>query len=122
MVAAMGSIKGMDNVMEGELPEHIVYWRKRTPSKCDLTIPIQTISAPNPEIPNLLGDIRVWMGWPFFDIKLVHFEMNQWLQAVGLMYGFNIVRPKVRYWERKVMEEVKRAEEGLLRIMEWNRR
>jgi len=121
--AAMGFIKGMDKIMEKELPKHIVNWRKRTPSKCDLTIPIQTISVPNPEIPHLPGDIHIWMGWPFFDIKLVHFEMNQWMQAAGYMHGFcNIVGPKVQNRETKFKEEVTRAEEGWQRIMEWNRR
>jgi len=48
--AAMGCIQGMDEVFLVEkglsVPEHIGAWRKRTPSQCDLTIGIQTISAP----------------------------------------------------------------------------
>lgn len=30
----------------GSVPEHVVSWRKRTPSKCELTRPIGTISVP----------------------------------------------------------------------------
>lgn len=62
------------------------------------------------------------MGWPFFDIKLVHFEMNQWMEAAGLMRGFgDPIRTEGEDWNNCVEEEVERAEEGLLKIMEWNR-
>lgn len=124
--AAMGFIKGIDNTLVnngGKIPAHIANWRKKTPYKCDLTIPIQTISARHPEIPYLQGDIRIWMGWPFFDIKLVHFEMNQWMQAADLMHGFSdAVRPLIEDWEETLVEEVKRAEEGLRTIIAWMRR
>lgn len=63
------------------------------------------------------------MGWPFFDIKLVQFETNHWMQAAGLIHGFgDVVRPTTENWEEGFKEEVSRADQGLLKIMEWNRR
>lgn len=125
--SAMGFLKGIDDHLErnnlGQVPEHILYWRKRTPSKCDLTRPLLTIPKGHPEFPQLKGDIRIWTGWPFFDIKLVHFEMNQCLNAAGLMRGFRKIHwSTAKDWETKFKEEVKCAEEGLQRITEWNRK
>lgn len=114
----MGCLQGMDNVlMENkwrDIPKHIINWRKRTASKCDLDRSIQTISVPHPEIPHLPGDIRIWMGWLFFYIKLVHFEMDQWMQAAGLRHGYGeIVRPTIANWPEPFEEELDHAEEGL---------
>jgi len=116
--AAMGCITAnMFNV-----PVLSTKWRKRTPSKCDLSRPLLKISKGHSELPNLPGDIRIWTGWPFFDIKVVHFEMDQWLQAAGYLQGFcDVARPTVQCWEAYMRIEADRAEEGLLKIMEWNR-
>lgn len=81
-----------------------------------------SISAPDSEIPLLPGDIRVWAGWPLFDIKVVQFEMNQWMQAAGLIDGpSDIIRPHIDSFYSTLHEEVEHAEAGLLKIMDWNR-
>ena len=78
------------------------------------------IPKEHPELSDLPGDIRVWTGWPIFDMKVVQFEMNQWMEAAGLMRGFGeAIRPEVENWQ--IENEIERAQEGLSKIMEWNR-
>lgn len=98
--AAMGSLKGVDGVYDAK---EEINWRARTPSKCDLSRPLLTIQKDHPELPELPGDIRVWTGWPLFDIKVVQIEINQWMQAAGFMHGFGeVVRPEVEWWSAEV--------------------
>jgi len=132
--SAMGYIKGQDDLMknatEGMFPEDIVCHRERTPMKSDLNgiinSPVLQVSVENPEIPELPGDIHVWTGWPMFDSKIAHFEMNQWLVAAGFLHGGpvvgeHVVEPKMQDWEDKLHDEVARAEVGLVKILKWSR-
>lgn len=117
--AAMGYMKGAD---AGYTADHELKWRKRTPAKCDLTRPLPVIPKGHPELPELKGDIRVWTGWPIFDVKVVQFEMNQWMGASGLMRGFGEVVPRaVEEWNDDISEEDTRTEAGLFKITGWNR-
>lgn len=103
------------------VPGHIRNWMKKTPSKCDLTRPLLLIRKGHSELPDLSGDIRVWTGWPIFNVKVVQFEINQWMQATGLVNGLGvIVRPQEEYLENVIHDEVELAEAALLKIMEWN--
>ena len=80
-----------------------------------------TVSAPHADLPDLPGDIRIWTGWPIFDIKIVQFEMNEWMRRAGFVCGYSdMVYPMVENWDEEFSQEVKRAEEGLLKILEWN--
>jgi len=45
--------------------------RKRTPRKVNLNMAVVTVSTTADDLQDLLGDIRLWRGWPFFDIKIV---------------------------------------------------
>lgn len=67
---------------------HHESWRKRTPSKVDLSRPMMTISHAHRKIRRLPCDIHVWTAWSMFDIKLVRFEINDWMRAAGLFHGF----------------------------------
>lgn len=78
---AMGVLKGADS---HHTAEHGTEWRQRTSRKCDLSKQLLVIPKDYTELPELRGDIRVWVGWPLFDIKVAQFEVNQWMQAAGL--------------------------------------
>lgn len=124
--SAMGFIRGVDDLIADEnprtIPEHILNWRKRTPAKFDPDRSFVIVHQNDPELSDLPGDIPIWTAWPMFDIKVVQFEMNKWMQKTGLMHGFgDAVRPEIEYWELEVYKEVDRAEAGLLKIMKWNR-
>lgn len=118
--AAMGFMKEVDDIVgdrnRPKVPEHVLNWRKRTPSKCDYY-------RSHPEIPHLPGDIRIWAGWPPYGIKVVQFQMNQWLQAVGLLHGnCEVILPEVSDLRGDLRREIINAEKGLSKILEWNRR
>jgi len=116
---AMGYMKGKD---AGYNADCKTIWRIRTPSKCDLSRPLLEIPKGHPELPELPGNIRLWTGWPLFDIKVVQIGMNQWMEAAGFMNEFgDIVRPPIEGFESRIVEEFERAESGLLKILEWNR-
>lgn len=80
---ALGYIRSRDDFMSDH-PEWFgastINFRKHTPTKADLSLDMLTVGKPDPELPDLPGDIQVWTGWPFFDIKLVQSEINQWMQ------------------------------------------
>lgn len=122
---AMGYLKGIDDRVSAidprNLPNHVRNWRKRTPSKSDLSRPLLKVSRPHSGIPDLPDDIHLWTGWPLFDTEMAQFEMNQWLQAAGLLRGYSeAMRLTIRDWEGELKEE-KSVKEGLMKIMEWNR-
>jgi len=91
--AAMGYMEGEDALIT---TEHEINWRKRTPSKCDLRTPLLVIPKEHPEQSDLPGDIRMWTGWPIFDIKVVQFEMNQWMDVTVRNRIFENIRDKCR--------------------------
>jgi len=122
--AAMGFMKGVDDLVSDEnrfkVPEHVLNWRKRTPSKVDLSRPLLLIPKDHPKLPKLPGDIRIWTGWAPFDIKLVQFEVNQWLQAAGLLQeNFEVSQQEVKDCRGELRRESIHAEEGLLKILLW---
>ena len=125
--SAMGFLKGVDDLVAVEnprdVPDRVVNWRKRTPKKFDPDSSFLIVHQKDPDVPSLPGCILIWMAWPMFDIKVVQFEMNQWMQKTNLMHGFgDAVTPKIESWDYDDHREVDRAESGLLKIMEWNRR
>ena len=121
---AMGFIKGLDLAVAERpnlYPKCSLQWRTRTPVKVDLSRPIVTISKPHPELPHLPGVIRIWTGWPLFDIKVAQFEINNWMRAAGFLIGFNdVARPVMGCCKLYFRREVEKAEEGLLKILSWN--
>lgn len=112
--AAMGFIKGVDSL---KFSEYEIRWRKRTPWKCDLSKTF--LDIPKESKPHFLPcDIRVYIGWPLFDIKLAQFEMNQFMKAAGLLNVFGeVVQSEGEFWVANVYEEVGKAEELLLKIL-----
>lgn len=116
---AMGYIQERDEYMEEHPKWFPKNFRKRTPAKANLSKGMVTFSHPHSELPELRGDIQVWTGWPFFDIKLVQFEFNQWMQNAGYLSGFCDIVPRTTEREdRNFSTELIRAEEGLLKIKE----
>lgn len=116
----MGYMKGMDDLLDG-VPGRDKYG-KMTPAKADLERPMVTISRRGIPKLKLPGDIPIWMGWPMFNVKLVQFEMNQWMHAAGFLCGFcHVVQPRIEHWDNRIKNEIDRAEAGLLNILEWNR-
>lgn len=123
---AMGFIKGVDDMVcdvnRFKVPEHILNWRKRTPSKVDLNKPLLKVSSSHPELRQLARDILIWTGWAPFDIKVVQFEIDEWLQAAGLLYeNCDVIRPEVRDLCGELRREMNQAEEGILKILGWKR-
>lgn len=115
----MGYLKDADSCFNDD---DEVNWRKITPAKCDLSRSLLVIPKNPPELTDLPGDIRVWTGWPLFDVKVVQFKTNQWLQAAGLMDGCGgFVGLPTPEWKGDLLNELALAEAGILKIMEWNR-
>jgi len=86
--SAMGFIKGADDYLTSkERDAGTVPWRKRTPRKVNLKMPLVKVSPTHEDLPDLRGDIQVWGGWPFFDIKIAQFEINEWMRASGCLTG-----------------------------------
>jgi len=115
--SAMGFMKGMEDAMSNdEIEDGTKRWRKRTPRKVNLSGPIVTVPGPSEELPDLLGDIQVWTGWPFFDIKITQFEMNEWMRASGCLNGYcEVLESEEFHFD----VEVENAEEGLMEMSEW---
>jgi len=115
----MGFMKSQDDALgRTELQCGTFPWRKRTPRKVNLSNPLVSVRTTCESVPNTMrGDIRIWTGWPFFDIKIVHFEMNEWLRASGCLNGYSEMVLSDDY---NFEEEVQNAEEGLKEISEWD--
>ena len=47
-----------------------------------------TVSEPHADLPDLPGNIRIWTGWPIFDIKIAQHEMNAWMRSAGFVRGY----------------------------------
>lgn len=87
--SVMGYLKAPDDALSTkEIEDGTAQWRKRTPCKANLSRPMVTITNSCKEVQNLDGDIQIWTGWPFFDIKTAQFEMNEWMRAAGCLYGY----------------------------------
>jgi len=112
--SAMGFIEAADKAYsKEEMKTGTKQWRKRTPRKANLNSPLVTVSA-NREPLELLRDVQVWTGWPFFDIKIVQFEMYNCLRALAPLYKSS-GQPDVHY-SGKIVEQ---AEKALEKISEW---
>jgi len=93
-------------------------WRKRTPRKVNLRGPLVTVSGPCQELRLHRGEMQVWTGWPFFDIKIVQFEMDEWMRARGYLnedreYG-NHNMDLTKYHHLEI------GEEALSNMAEWS--
>lgn len=85
---------------------------KRTSRKVDLNGWVVTV-RPCEELPSLRGDTQYWTGWPFFDIKIAHFEMNAWMRASGCLEGH------CDFVHHDFEEDVENAEAGLMKLSGW---
>jgi len=77
-----------------------------------------TISGPCHELRLHRGEMQVWTGWPFFDIKIVQFEIDEWMRARGYLnedreYG-NHNMDLTKYHHLEI------GEEALSNMAEWS--
>ena len=123
--SVMGFIKGMKIQAENldQVQKQVVEWRTRMPVKIKLSKDMLSVTALHSAVPDLPGTLRIWTGWPIFDIKIAQFAMNNWMRAAGFLCGLSdVVRPMIENWDVQFKKEVERAEEGILEILRNHRR
>jgi len=114
--AAMGYLKAEDIKLENGNDK--IPWRKRTPRKVDFKKPLVSVPTSGKKLPQLCGDVKIWKGWPFFDIKIAQFEMNEWMRAVGCPNEPTEIQQLSDDECMKFQLEVEQAEAGLFEMNE----
>lgn len=72
---------------DDEIEDDKDLWRKRAPCKVDLQKPLLSASRSRGILLELRGDVELWKGWPFFDIKIIQFELNSFVRSMGRPYN-----------------------------------
>ena len=66
------------------------------------------------------SDVKVWMGWPPFDVRICKFEMEQWLNAFNIDLGTHRLVPdgsEHKQTRKDLGKEIGRAEKVIETVL-----
>ena len=124
--AAMGLMKGQNELVKSkvEKKDSISPGQLEMIKPADISRPLLCIESPHVDLPEFKGELKVWTGWPIFDVRLCQFEKDQIMNAYGPIQGNELQtddQARERAIYRKYMKRLSKAEHILRVITGWDR-
>ncbi len=113
--AAMGFMEGCDESRTNKVENKRIF-REVDLRKSMLELSpfhVENIEGSNP---TTTGTVRVWMGWPAYDVRICKFELDEWLTACKIDLA-NLARLDVYGNNAVANREVERAENAIMAIV-----